>query len=147
MLRLIWKNKNQYFIWSSGQVRLRNQRFYLFQKMSEKNNLIFSLLLGIFGIISLFFQWNSLYPFAYPSSSYVRELLEKFLHFLPLPVHYYIAFASGFVFFFSIIGIFLGIKCLNYKRNLAILAIILNLINLLLSLFISWFLFGIAGGI
>ena len=78
-------------------------------------------------------------PVATPSN--IGEIISKKLRYtLGSPSH----FLFLFVIPLALVGIFLGIKSL--QKKIAIFIIALNLINLFLSLLIAWFLFGLARG-
>lgn len=123
------------------------------------NGIIFSLIFAIIGIVSLFLCWSDMLASYYGSSitKSIGEILNNFfIKKYPQPVEailyllsWYINLAFIFVFFFSIIGIFLGVQIFNNifeKRKIALVGIVLNSINLIFSLLIAWLLFGLARG-
>ncbi len=110
--------------------------------MKRDLKLFFSFVLGIGGLILLICNLivEMFLPVATPSN--LGEILSKRIRYTlgtPSEVLFILVFPL------SLIGLFLGIKAL--KRKIAILAIILNALNLLFSLFIAWLLFGLARGL
>jgi hypothetical protein len=113
---------------------------------SLAKNALISFIAGIIGFL-LLISGSSMNYLLCPEilasfGHFLRELSGVNIFFGYIGTFLYFSFI--FVFFLSIFGIFCGIK--SYNRILAILAIILNSINLLLSLFIAWALFGLARG-
>ena len=117
--------------------------------------LFFSLIIGILGVIFLFFNFLYLYapPVAHPYTIFEKittahyHLIEK----LPLPLGVFFAYLEELAFliflFLSPIGIFLGNRAYeSTKQNLAIFAIVLNVINLIFSIFIGWVILGLTTG-
>ncbi|MCD6124763.1 hypothetical protein J7J18_00150 [bacterium] len=118
--------------------------------------LFFSLIIGILGVIFLFFNFLYLYapPVAHPYTIFEKittahyHLIEK----LPLLLRvFFLDFLEELAFliflFLSPIGIFLGNKAYeSTKQNLAIFAIVLNIINLIFSIFIGWAILGLTTG-
>jgi len=115
--------------------------------------LIFSLILGIIGLIGLVLNYSCLFPpgeIPYILSEKVCKIYEAMTVYnekLPFFLRFFfslIQFAFLIFLFLSPLGIFLGIKSLKTHRKLAIFAIVLNSINLAFSLFIGWLVYGIA---
>jgi len=117
--------------------------------------LFLSLIIGILGVIFLFFNFLYLYapPVAHPYTIFEKittahyHLIEK----LPLPLGVFFAYLEELAFliflFLSPIGIFLGNRAYeSTKQNLAIFAIVLNVINLIFSIFIGWVILGLTTG-
>jgi hypothetical protein len=110
---------------------------------NSKIKVCLSLIIGISSIVILtavlsLFAWED---------NFLRFLLPLKRIVYPLIGGTIWEFSSFFTSPLSFIGIFFGNLSLNSpERKLAILAIILNSINLLLSLFIAWALFGLARG-
>ncbi len=110
--------------------------------------LILSLSIGIIGIIILSFNFSCL-------CQYISPVAEKICHNLSknLPLHLIMIvdfvghFGFSIVFFLSLICIFLGINSLKTpSKNLAVFAIVLNIINLIISVFIGWLVYGLSTG-
>jgi hypothetical protein len=116
-----------------------------------KSLVLFSLLIGIIGIISL---GMNLTLFFYHTETFLGEIAISFYRVtkeLPFWARIILEGSVGFAFvifiFLSPVGIFLAIRSLHTpQRKLAIFAIVLNSINLIFALFIAWFLFGLARG-
>ena len=116
-----------------------------------KNLALFSLLIGIIGII---FLGMNLTLFFYHTETFLGEIAILFYRVtkdLPFWARIILEGSIGFAFvifiFLSPVGIFLAVRSLNSpQRKLAIFAIILNSINLIFALFIAWLLFGLARG-
>ena len=111
-----------------------------------------ALILGIIGSISLFFEWNSVVLNPKLVFGPAKKLIESLIFQLPQPfgtlMEIYITFACIFVFFLSIVGMFLGFSgWRNLKSKTAFVAIILNIVNLIFSLLIAWLLIGLAKGL
>ena len=110
-----------------------------------------SLFLGVIGIILLGMNFILLYYFSETFLGKIARFFNKVIDNLPFWVGTLLGYSISFAFIiflvFSPIGIWLGVKSLKFpERKIAILSIILNSINLFLSLFIAWLLFGLARG-
>jgi len=116
-----------------------------------KNLTLFSLFIGVVGIILLGMNFILL---CYHSETFLGKIarfFNKILDNLPFLVGTILGYSIGFTFIMFLIlspvGICLGVKSLKYpERKIAIFSIILNSINFLFALFIAWLLFGLARG-
>jgi len=117
--------------------------------------LFLSLIIGILGVIFLFFNFLYLYapPVAHPYTIFEKitsahyDFVEKLPYFLDLFFSFLAYFAFPFFFFLSPIAIFLANKAYeSTKQNLAIFAMLLNIINLIFSIFIGWVILGLTTG-
>jgi len=115
--------------------------------------LYLSLIIGVTGILLLSFSFLYFYgashPFTIPGK--MANVFIKLLYQLPpfLATFLSIPVSFGFLIFLflSPIGIFLGNKAYkSTKQNLAVFAIVLNIINLIVSVFIGWLVYGLSTG-
>ena len=122
--------------------------------MNKKNfnwKLNLSLVIGLIGFLLLI--WDFLLLYGGPPGAKCYTLLEcvKKAYFdlnEQLPFYLYVLIRYGIEFgfiifiFLSPIGVFLAIKFLNSSKwKFAIFCIVLNLINLIFALFITWVVF------
>jgi len=116
--------------------------------------LVLSFIIGILGVIFLFFNFLYLYapPVAHPYTvcekitSAHYDFVEKLPSFLDLIFSFLAYFAFSIFFFLSPLAIFLATKFLKAQRKLAIFVIFLNSINFILSIFIGWLVYGLSTG-
>jgi hypothetical protein len=121
--------------------------------MTNNTKKLLSLIIGAIGIILLII--NFFYLYGGPPGEYTTESgFKKIYSFIMgrstiLMMSLVTVGEFGFLIplFLSPVGIFLAVKSLNSpQRKLAIIAIVLNSINLIFALFIAWLLFGLAKG-
>jgi hypothetical protein len=116
-----------------------------------KNLALFSFFIGIIGIILL---GMNLTLFFYHSETFLGKIAALFYRItrsLPFWTRIVLEGGIGYSFimflFLSPLGIFLAFKSLTSpQQKQAIVAIILNSINLIFALCIAWLLFGLARG-
>jgi len=118
--------------------------------------LAISLILGIIGIISLIFNFSCLYHGGvdyYTLTAKICKIYKTIAYNKDVP--FFLCFIFGILiegaflifFFLSPLGIFLANKAYeSTKQNLAIFAIVLNVINLIFSIFIGWAILGLTTG-
>jgi uncharacterized protein YacL len=116
-----------------------------------KNLALFSLLIGIIGIIFLGINLTLFFSHTETFLGEIANLFYRITKNLPFWVRIVLEGGIGYSFvmflLLSPIGIFLAFKSLNSPhRKLAISAIVLNSVNLIFALFIAWLLFGLARG-
>jgi len=115
----------------------------MMSKRFQNLSLFFSILIGVLGIILL--SLNFLYLW-WRIPEIPLEIKEKLPFFLGSLINILRFFAFLFFFLLSPLAIFLATKSLKAQRKLAIFTIILNTINLIISVFIGWLVYGLATG-
>jgi hypothetical protein len=120
---------------------------------SIAKKLLFSLIIGVVGIILLTINFSYLYggpPGEYTTESGFKKIYSFIMSRSMISMMCLVTIGEfGFLipFFLSPVAIFLAVKSLNSpQRKLAIFAIILNSLNFIFALFIAWLLFGLARG-
>ncbi len=110
-------------------------------KIDQKGKAIASLAIGIIGIISLFSLLSLLLPKNLQMwGELIVTVLEKSPKFLRWILSVDFMYDFIFIFFLSILGIFLGIKGLkSSKKIVAISGVILCTIDLIFSLFLGYY--------
>jgi len=115
--------------------------------------LYLSLVIGITGILLLSFSFLYFYgashPFTIPGK--IADIFIKVLYQLPPFLASFLGVPVSFAFliflFLSPLAIFLANKAYeSTKQNLAIFAMLLNIINLIFSIFIAWLVYGLTTG-